>query len=178
MIRIKSNSNKFNKELIKKIEHKLSMTFPVEYINFLQKFNGGVPEENTVELEESPSFIITSFFGTELETYNDILCCFKTYSGRIPNGCIPIASAEGGNIVCLNLSQDKYGYIYYWDHEEELMFEEGNMKLEDLYFISTSFDKFLNMIKKYNLDDENLSGYKVEEVWIDPEFLNEYKKNK
>jgi hypothetical protein len=157
----------------------MGATFPKEYISFLQKYNGGIPKQNVVTSEKAPDFILTCFFGTDLEPIYDLFSCLKVYKGRIPNGCVPIARDAGGNLVVLNLSNNKYGYVFFWDHEEELMYEETGMDLDDLYFIAPSFNEFLNMIRPYNVEENNneLSEYKVKEVWIDPDFLKELKDN-
>ncbi|MEH7611216.1 SMI1/KNR4 family protein [Gottfriedia acidiceleris] len=152
MITIKPNSNKFNKKRTDQLESDLCLSFPNEFIEFLEKYNGGTPSLNKVISEEAPDFILSSFFGTDLESYEDILMCYKTFKGRIPEGCVPIAGDIGGNIICLNLNKEKYGYVYFWDHEEELMVEEGEMQLNHLYLITTSFNKFLNMIQEDNTD--------------------------
>ncbi|PFH84929.1 SMI1/KNR4 family protein [Bacillus sp. AFS088145] len=161
---IKPNTNKFNKKMIEQFENDLCLSFPNEYIEFLEKYNGGIPEENIVISEEAPEFILSILFGTDLDTYDDLLLCFKTFYGRIPKGCVPIASDVGGNIICLNLSEEKYGYDYFWHHEEELMFEEGKIQLNNLSLIATSFNKFLNMIHEDITAADDLEGYEVEEV--------------
>jgi hypothetical protein len=48
---------------------------------------------------------------------------------------------------------------------------------ENLFFIASSFNRFLDMIKPHNIEDDDLSVYEVEEVWIDPNFLKELKNN-
>ncbi len=171
MINIKATSRKFNKKRINNIENIIGATFPKEYISFLKKYNGGFPEENVVSSEKAPDFILTSFFGTDLVTVDDISSCFKTFKGRIPDGCVPIARDAGGNLVVLNLSNSKYGYVFFWDHEEE----DARMKIDDLCLIAPSFNDFLNMIKLDNMKEKDLSEYEVKEVWIDPDFLEELK---
>lgn len=176
MITIKGTSSKFNQKLVDKIENIVGATFPKEYIRFLRKYNGGLPEANVVTSEKTLDFILTSFYGTDLEPVNDIYSRFKTFEGRVPNGCVPIASDAGGNLVVLNLSNSKYGYVFFWDHEEELMYEDAGMNLDDLFLIAPSFNEFLNMIKPDHIE-EDLRRYEVKEVWVDPDFLKEIKDN-
>lgn len=173
MIKIKSSSKKFNKKKIEEFENRIGVSFPKEYIKYLEKYNGGLPEENLVISEGAPPFILTSFFGTGLVSVDDLFACYTIFNGRIPKGCIPIARDAGGNIICLNLNEDKYGYLYFWDHEKELMIDEK----ENLYFIASSFNQFLDIIKPHIIEDDDLSSYEVEEVWIDPDFLKELKNN-
>lgn len=79
-------------------------------------------------------------------------------------------------MVCLNLSEDRYGYVYFWDHEEELKYEKGKITINDLYFIAETFNEFLNSIERDDLK-ESEEGYKVKKVWVDPDFLKELENN-
>ncbi|WP_250697430.1 SMI1/KNR4 family protein [Peribacillus simplex] len=81
-----------------------------------------------------------------LGTDDDLISQFETYKNRIPNTCIPIGRDAGGNLVCLNLSEGKYGNVYFWDHEEELKYEEGKITIKDLYFITKTFKEFFYSI--------------------------------
>ncbi|MEH7609006.1 SMI1/KNR4 family protein [Priestia megaterium] len=177
MIDIKSNAKRFNHKDLERVEKKVGASFPEQYINFLRKYNGGEVENSIVELpfEEIESFILSSFFGTRVEDINDIISCYDTFENRIPKGCVPIGRDVGGNIVCLNLNRKGYGYIFLWDHDIELEFEDNEMETQDLYYVAPSFDDFLQMIKPYNPEEDDLDGYEVEEVWIDPDFLKELK---
>jgi hypothetical protein len=159
-------------ELVKQLKHKL----PSEYIDFLMKYNAGIPEPNIVALHDNKesSFSVTSFFGINVEDYNEIFIQFKALTNRIPQNCLPIARVEGGNILCLNLNTEGYGNILLWDHEKETSFDDINVN--DLELISYSFSEFIELISPYNPDEEDLSSYEVKEAWIDPDFLKEINK--
>ncbi|NGY89473.1 hypothetical protein F3K44_01540 [Bacillus megaterium] len=49
------------------------------------------------------------------------------------------------------------------------------MKIQDLYYVAPSFEDFLQMIKPYDPEEDDLDGYEGEEVWMDPDFLKELK---
>lgn len=174
---IKPNSKRFSQQDLNELEKKVGASFPEEYVNFLRKYNGGEVEDNIIELSsgEIESFNVSSFFGTRLEDINDLLSCYDTFEGRIPKGSIPIGRDVGGNIVCLNLNREEYGYIFLWDHDIELEFEDNEMEIQDLYYVAPSFEDFLQMIKPYDPEEDDLDGYEGEEVWIDPDFLKELK---
>lgn len=108
---------------------------------------------------------------------DDLISQFELYKSRIPSTCIPIGRDAGGNIVCLDLSDGNYGYVYIWDHEEELKYEEGTITIEDLYFIADSFKSFLNSIETDKIKEAEVEGYKVKKAWIDPDFLKELENN-
>ncbi|MBC8059077.1 MAG: SMI1/KNR4 family protein [Clostridiaceae bacterium] len=163
MISITSYEEETSKVKINQLEIKCGFSFSEEYVEFLDKYNGGKPESNITELPntEIRSFLITSFYGICKEAVNDIFQTLQIYEGRIPQKCIPIAQAEGGNLLCMNLDSDKFGYIYYWDHDEELNFEIGEIKIENLYFVATSFREFFEKIKPYDTENADLSGYNI-----------------
>jgi hypothetical protein len=172
MIDIVSNKAFNENELIafsKKIGYKL----PSDYIEFLRRYNGGYVKNSigTYYKNGEQRFILTSMFG--LGADDDLISQLKTYKNRIPKTCIPIGRDAGGNLICLNLSEDKYGYVYFWDHEEELKYEEGKITIDDLYFIAGSFKEFLNSIERDKKTESGVEGYKVKKVWIDPDFLKE-----
>ncbi|MCC5801853.1 SMI1/KNR4 family protein [Rossellomorea vietnamensis] len=172
MIAIKGNINKYNQKPVDKIEKIVGATLPKEYIQFLRKHNGGFPEANIVISETAPECIITSFYGTDVEPVHDLYSRFKTFEGRVPNRCIPIASDAGGNLVVLNVRNPNYGYVFFWDHEEDSGDKE--MNLNDLCLIAPSFNEFLTLIKPAHIE-EDLRGYEVKEVWVDTDFLKDLK---
>ncbi|WP_416150187.1 SMI1/KNR4 family protein [Salipaludibacillus sp. HK11] len=72
---------------------------------------------------------------------------------------MPIADADGGDLICIGL-KDKYrGKIYYWYHENETTDEDGK---EYYYLIANSFEEFISKFsfherkKNVNLDDIEL----------------------
>ncbi|MEK3755985.1 SMI1/KNR4 family protein [Shouchella clausii] len=159
--------NNFQKEL--------GASLPIEYKKFLEKNNGGAPEVNIVELknEEIKSFSVTDFFGINNAKINDLRSQYETYKERIPSRNIPICRAEGGNIVCLNIDN---GLISLWDHDTELM-NEDFLPTNSFLKVASSLEEFLSFIKPYDHEDA-LDDYKVEDVWIDPDFLKELKSDK
>ncbi|WP_186580505.1 SMI1/KNR4 family protein [Aquibacillus kalidii] len=175
MINIVSNEG-FNENELIIFSKKIGYELPKDYVEFLRHHNGGYVKNSISSYFKNgkQTFILTSMFG--LGSDDDLLSQFETYKSRIPNTCIPIGRDVGGNLVCLNLSEDRYGYVYFWNHEEELNYEEGKITINDLYFITETFNEFLNSIERDDLK-ESEEGYKVKKVWIDPDFLKEIENN-
>jgi len=166
----------FDRNIIKLFEKNNGFKLPKEYIKFLEAYNGGRPEANIVELKgcEIESFSISTFFGTNLDNYNDIVYQFNILNKRIPKECVPIADVEGGNVICMNLSAEKRGYIYLWDHEVELLYGEA-ITIDNMCFIAESFTSFLSMIEPHSPTTEELREYKVLNVWVNPDFMEKIK---
>ncbi|WP_047984683.1 SMI1/KNR4 family protein [Ornithinibacillus californiensis] len=172
MINIKPSNVKFNEREFNNFQKELGVNLPKEYIKFLEKNNGGIPESNIVLLQnkEIKSFSVTDFFGVNKMNINDLKSQYIIYKERIPSGNIPICRVEGGNIVCLNIDN---GLISLWDHDTELM-NENLLSTNSLIEVAVNFEEFLGLMKPYHHEDD-LDDYKVEEVWIDPDFLKELK---
>lgn len=183
MVRIAPSGRKTSRIEIAELEKALELSFPQEYIDFLENYNGGKPESNIIELDGSKvkpfsitSFSITSFYGFGLEPYEDINNNLNIFKGRIPDKCIPLAGVEGGNILVMSLETERYGYIYLWDHEEEYGYEFGGYKIESLSQVASSLSQLLSIMKPYDAKNVDMSGYKVESVWVNPEFLKKFQK--
>jgi hypothetical protein len=176
IINIVSNK-KFNENKLVEFSNQVGYMLPKDYIDFLRKHNGGYVTDSvsTYYKNGKQKFILTSMFGLGVD--DDLINQFEIYKRRIPSTCIPIGRDAGGNLVCLNLSEINYGYVYFWDHEEELKFEEGTITIDDLYFIADSFQEFLNSVEKEKVKETEVEGYKVKKVWIDPDFLKELEGN-
>lgn len=176
MINIVSNEGFNENELIVFLK-KIGYELPNDYIEFLKHHNGGYVKNSISSYYKNgkQKFILTSMSG--LGSDDDLISQYETHKNRIPNPCIPIGRDAGGNLVCLNLSKDRYGYVYFWDHEEELKYEEGKITINDLYFIAETFNEFLNSIERDDIKESKEEGYKVKNVWVDPDFLKELENN-
>lgn len=75
---------------------------------------------------------------------NGLHAQFLQYYDRIPNECVPIGGAPGGNLLCIGVRGSKKGEVYFWDHDDERPpraiwgCDYGNM-----YSAAASFDKFI-----------------------------------
>lgn len=179
MIEIRKSKVAYDKDIIELLERNTGLKLPKEYIEFLKVYNGGRPESNIVELRGAKieSISISTFFGSNLENYCDLMWNYNILKRRIPPQCIPIANLEGGNVICVNLTDDDtYEFLYLWDHEEECLYGE-EITTDNMYLVAKSFAEFMKMIKPYKPTDEELSGYKVLGLEIlDPEWYEKVKK--
>lgn len=173
MIEIKPSNIKFDESAFNNFQKELGVHLPKKYIQFLEKYNGGTPEPNLVERpnEEVESFSIRYFFGVNHVNIYDLKAQYETYKGRIPSRNIPICEVEGGNIVCLNMDN---GLISLWDHDLELMIED-DLPVNQLLTVARNFEAFLSLIKPYEYQEEDLAGYKIRSMSVDPDHLEKLK---
>lgn len=51
---------------------------------------------------------------------------------------------------CISCYKDEIGYIYFWDHENEVDYKISNdMNYSNLYLVAKSFSEFIDGLKEY-----------------------------
>ncbi|ELR64586.1 hypothetical protein C942_02399 [Photobacterium marinum] len=139
------------------LEKKLKTRLPKDYRDFLLQFNGGEPQEDTIDFDGDKINIsgasIGYFYGLGTGS-EDIQVCMELIGDIIPDGLIPFADTPEGNYFLISTRSDSENYIYYKDHEVEdtVDFSEQNNKLpESIVKVSSSFSDFINQL--YDLND-------------------------
>jgi hypothetical protein len=124
---------------------------PIEYKNFLQTYNGGVPSPNNV-LTKNNERVVNYFFPIKYpHGYDDsIYHALDIYASRIPKTMIPIASAGGGDLVLIPLGDSNNCKIYYWSHDFESD-EDGSNYYENIELIADSLNDLLTSF--YDFDE-------------------------
>lgn len=160
---------------IETIEGLYGVDLPLEYKEFLLEYGGCFIKENfmyqpievTSVTPEDGFDSIGGFYGITNNSYN-IELIIQTYKGILGSSVMPIADADGGDLICIGL-KDKYrGKIYYWYHENETTDEGGK---EYYYLIANSFEEFISKFsfherkKNANLDDI--------EIFLDEDLLKD-----
>jgi hypothetical protein len=131
---------------------------PDGLLRFLSEHDGARPEMNEVDTSMSGASAgigVEEFLGVD-----EIMQTVRQFGGRL-QGTIPVAFAEGGNLVCMGGTD---GSVWFWDHERE-----GH---DPLSRVADDLDAFLAMLKPFDVGaveftDEEKSG------WVDPELLRE-----
>ncbi|MEK8215206.1 MULTISPECIES: SMI1/KNR4 family protein [unclassified Paenibacillus] len=57
----------------------------------------------------------------------------------MPEGFISIASDPGGNEICIGISENYFGKIYFWMHDME-----SDEEMENMIFLKNSFNDFFD----------------------------------
>ncbi len=129
-------------EALSQFEKDHDLQLPPDYRVFLLHYNGGTPvpacftcssdgEENAGEVEE--------FYGLHDNSPNSI----DEWIGAegIPQSMLPIGDDGCGNSICLGISSNNLGFVYFLDHEQH-PFDEPN-SMEGIFLIAKSFLAFL-----------------------------------
>ncbi len=146
MVNIILSEERFSKSIFNKFCQKNKLIFPDNLVLFLTEFNDSELEPNSVLGYEE--CCVRYFYGTTSENYSNIEDVFECFKGRMPSNCIPIAEAEGGNLICISLAASTYGRIYFWDHETMDVDEEKecNYFVENMPLLAVDFQNFLDKI--------------------------------
>lgn len=122
-------------EEIRTLEKELGCRFPEEYQKFLatygaSRFNGESPDNPYVVFHSltplPPHFegdigMLDALYGGQSDE-NDpysIQVRMRYFAGRIPESMIPIGDDGGTGQICLGISGDRAGKIFYWDQLNE-----------------------------------------------------------
>jgi hypothetical protein len=147
---------------------------PSDYCAFLLAYNGGKPEKNHIKIQGTKNTAsIRYFFGILGENEeSDLTKKQKFYLERVPKGIIPIAYAEGGNLICLSIIPDTFGQVFFWDHELESSDGEP-ATWDNLFKLADSFDEFFQNLETPPEPPRLKPG--EAKVWIKPGFLESLK---
>ena len=91
---------------------------------------------------------------------------YKTYATRMPSSIIPIGEASGGNLICLDVSNEHNCQVYFWDHENECLITGSNKTdYNNLYLIAETFPDFLSRLQT-KVGNTDKSGDGIVGVWL------------
>lgn len=132
-------------EDIMRLERRLDIKLPELYRDHLLKHNGGYPNNACFSAEQGTGSCIHYFYAIydgEYSNFYEYYFIYKVEQQRMPNNIIPVAYDESGNQICISVSGDDLGVVYFWDHEEETQ----PATYENLYKISDDFNDFLDKL--------------------------------
>jgi len=132
---------------------RLGLVLPNDYVEFMTLHNGGTPEEDVVFdfIDPVTRKKITTdirgfyiFYDCENDNYDNIVSVYNMMSneGEIRENFLPFADDSGDNVVCMCLSKEHYGEIYYCDRE----LEEPDSGYLVMSKIADSFTDFLDKV--------------------------------
>jgi SMI1-KNR4 cell-wall len=133
----------------------MGLIFPKEYRDHLLTHNGGRCTLKYFHFKGQlkDSFSSIDWFLAICDGKHDNLLryfyIFKIQRKRLPFRLIPIAHDPGGNLICISCDGVDNGFIYFWDHENEVDYQVADdSDFSNLYLIAKSFNEFLDGLTK------------------------------
>lgn len=157
-IKWRSWDETITREEVNKVERKLGVQFPIDYIEVAIKYNGAHVHPELFQVEG-----IEKVFGTlltyDIEDDEHILEVYEDYKDTIPKTVIPFAFDPAGNLICFDYKDDANNpVVVFWEHEnagekEMIMRDEGlteeeaeERARENVFYVAESFTEFLNKL--------------------------------
>jgi hypothetical protein len=136
------------------LEQQLKIVLPSEYRSFLARYNGGTPNPPFFPiqgLEGNPFGEIHVFLGVDIPVESSNLdWSYRVYCGRLPHNLFPIAYNTTGDVICLSLTGQDKGAVYFWDHEKE----HKPPSYQNVHLVAPSFREFLECIHFRDISSE------------------------
>ena len=155
-------------------EQENKVLLPADYRAFMLRHNGGKPQPADFDYSDG-----TELTGSAVQEFYAIYTKPETETGlspnlnlarslrllkrmgtpRMPEELIPIGDDGGGNQICLCVSGEHTGCIYYWDHEMECTgggtYEDGTpiTMWDNCHFVANSFTEFLDSLHEDEDED-------------------------
>jgi len=111
-----------NENNLLNIQKNIGFKIPVSFSKLLTKYNVAKPKL-TLFKKNNIKFDVNYFFGFSEKSDQDFFHNYNTYLGRMPQELFPIASVNGGDLLCMDKNNEN---IYYWFHEKDDWGLEGN----------------------------------------------------
>ena len=102
-------------DIIESVEHRLQITLPEDYKQFVLKYDGGYPNPNHFKVDGKVE-IFNNLISLDENGYNNIYEILEDLQDRIGDQLIPSAENGFGNLLCFDYSANKN--IVFWDHEK------------------------------------------------------------
>ena len=135
---------KLDEKEIELFQSQNELQLPIDYVSFLKNSNGGKPVKNKIK---NTSYVLSHFFGfIDDPQWASIFNAIETYQNRIPSWYFPIAKDAFGNLLVMSLHKDNFGFIAFWDHENEAK-EDAQQYFDNMELVCKSFKELENLLE-------------------------------
>jgi len=148
---------------VRTVEEQLGFDVPAEYVELLTSVSNGGSVEPAVFADDLDIGVV-GFLGVARADDWDLATRAAQYAGDLPDGLLPIADAEGGNLVCAKVGGGRVGSIWFWDHERA-----ANAARR----VAASLDAFIAGLESYDNVGVPTKG---RVTYIDEEFIAQLKR--
>ncbi|WP_298865310.1 SMI1/KNR4 family protein [uncultured Gimesia sp.] len=157
------SNEKFHNEaqILHEYEELIGHSIPETYKYFILKYKTSLIFDNIIiyrPLQSSPwgdekgMQQLDEFYGLCQSKGEDLglstlSSVFETYLSRMPYSVVPIASAPGGNQICLGIIEEVENKVFFWDHEDEReIVGENQNDFKNMYLIADTFEDFIDSL--------------------------------
>jgi hypothetical protein len=150
-LRIQTENRPLTERDVMLLEQKLGFNLPTDYRLFLTKYNGGVPYNNTFDVESNQerkflySFAIRKFLGLNTKGHDDLIRTKYSLRGKLPDDFLPIAVDKFRNFMCLSLGTRQ---VFFFDLQGAVKADWPDKALPLILFLFPVADNFDDLIDK------------------------------
>jgi hypothetical protein len=134
---------------ISNFEKEIGFPLPEDYRSFLKKTNGGKVNKQVFFVEDlEQDILLDALFGinTSRSRALELRHWINEFKEDLQEKTLIIGTDPGGRFITYITAGEDKG-VYYWDHN--YFFEESSDEEGNTYFVSESFNDFVNSLKDY-----------------------------
>lgn len=126
-----------------------NIMFPPSYVRLLRKWNGGSTDD-AFYLVGSGYSDINIMLGIRSDAYYFSLEWeLGMMHDRIPTEMIPLGYDSCGNLLLMSTKPEEYEYLFFWDHEGELLSEDPDERL-NVTLVASHWDELVGKLKSFD----------------------------
>lgn len=148
-IKITNSYGALDEQRLLTLEKKIGTSLPNDYREFLIQFNGGEPSpQGFWIIENYDGFCVHEFFG--LNDGPEWLSLDRINNSELglPESLLPIADDGLGDYVCLKITGDDFGAIFFVDHDQHPY--EDRESFDGIIKLRESFSEFVSSLQVIN----------------------------
>ncbi|KXY46992.1 MULTISPECIES: SMI1/KNR4 family protein [Bacillus] len=144
---INVNEKRVTDDQIKQLEQYLNIKFPNDFIDCVQKYDGGYPTPDTFNIPNQDENSLNNLLTLDSDRKYSILETYNSTKDRLPDKIYPFARDPFGNLLCFDYRNNTDSpIIVFWDHEEEDI-EEA------IYPVCSTFSELLASLRDFEEED-------------------------
>ena len=148
LLNMAESGDPIDQQNVRQLQNQLGFTLPDGYCDFLLRYNGGRPSEDAEVFrinEQEGESTVGFFYSVKNKRYHTLELMHRNteYSGRIPQGFLPIAKDSFGNQILLGITGAVWNQVCFWDHEQEPPDQAAKTDIQIIKMAST-FEAFID----------------------------------
>lgn len=154
-VQVKDSGAQLIPQKIHEFETLIGKALSYDFKSFLLEHNGGRFYPRDFSFCENGSTQISDvhhFYGLGAgNEKRDLSKIFRMFLDRPPPELIPIAGDSLGNQICISIGDNKNGFIYFWNHDDE----HSPPTYRNVSEVASSFQAFIDGIYEHETETES-----------------------